>query len=179
MTIPRYRPHYTIADYRQWEGDWELWNGIPVAMGPSPFGVHQKMLARLSQHFLNALDAQGCTECQLLIECDWIIGNDTIVRPDLSIVCGVETDRHIEQSPKLIVEVLSESTAKKDRTAKHDLYAAQGVTYYLLADPNDGQIEANALSEAGTYAPITDKEQANLKLHPTCSVSLASIRRSI
>jgi hypothetical protein len=23
-TVPRYIPHYTVEDYRRWEGDWEL-----------------------------------------------------------------------------------------------------------------------------------------------------------
>ncbi|WP_261344782.1 hypothetical protein [Neorhodopirellula pilleata] len=26
--LRKYVPHYTFADYRTWEGDWELWDGI-------------------------------------------------------------------------------------------------------------------------------------------------------
>ena len=52
------------------------------------------------------------------------------------------------------------------------------MTYYLLADPSDGQIEVNALSQTSTYAPITDKEQANLNLHPTCSTSPIAIHHT-
>ena len=37
---PKYQPHYTVDDYQHWEGDWELWNGVAVAMAPSPFGPH-------------------------------------------------------------------------------------------------------------------------------------------
>ena len=172
MPVPRYQPHYTVADYRHWEGDWELWNGIPVAMGPSPFGPHQKMLARLSQRFLNALDAAGCSDCEVLVECDWIIDDDTVVRPDLSIVCGVSVDRHIQQPPKLIVEVLSAATANKDRTVKRELYARQGVAYYLLADPDRGTIECNELTESASYEVQTG-EQQTLNLHPGCQISLA------
>ena len=29
-------PHYSYQDYRRWEGDWELIEGIPYAMTPSP-----------------------------------------------------------------------------------------------------------------------------------------------
>ena len=43
----RYSPHYTIDDYRLWEGDWELWQGTAVAMTPSLFGRHGGMLVRL------------------------------------------------------------------------------------------------------------------------------------
>ncbi len=43
----KYLPHYTIDDYQLWAGDWELWNGIAVAMTPSPFGRHQALASRL------------------------------------------------------------------------------------------------------------------------------------
>jgi hypothetical protein len=29
-TAPRYQPHYTVDDYRLWEGRWELWHGLDV-----------------------------------------------------------------------------------------------------------------------------------------------------
>lgn len=27
-----YQPHYTVDDYRRWEGQWELWFGTAVAI---------------------------------------------------------------------------------------------------------------------------------------------------
>jgi hypothetical protein len=44
---PRYEPHYSVSDYLQWEGDWELWNGTAVAMSPSPLGPHERAAAKL------------------------------------------------------------------------------------------------------------------------------------
>ncbi|WP_457626586.1 hypothetical protein [Persephonella sp.] len=32
----KYLPNYTVEDYKQWEGDWELIEGIAYAMVPSP-----------------------------------------------------------------------------------------------------------------------------------------------
>jgi hypothetical protein len=29
-------PHYTYADYVQWEGKWEVIDGVPHAMSPAP-----------------------------------------------------------------------------------------------------------------------------------------------
>lgn len=43
-TAPRYQPHYTVEDYRQWEGRWELMGGVAIAMSQSPFGQHAKLL---------------------------------------------------------------------------------------------------------------------------------------
>ena len=86
-TAPRYLPHYTVADYRLWEGDWELWEGIPVAMTPSPFGRHQELTVKLAAALLGAVEASGC-EAKVLAEIDWIIADDTVVRPDVVLVCG-------------------------------------------------------------------------------------------
>ncbi len=44
MIVEKYMPRYTIDDYKLWEGDWELIDGIPFAMTPSPFGKYQKFL---------------------------------------------------------------------------------------------------------------------------------------
>jgi hypothetical protein len=40
-TAPRYLPHYTVADHAAWEGDWELLDGVALAMTPSPFWGRQ------------------------------------------------------------------------------------------------------------------------------------------
>jgi hypothetical protein len=34
-------PHYTYDDYVHWEGLWEIINGIPYAMSPTPTLRHQ------------------------------------------------------------------------------------------------------------------------------------------
>lgn len=67
----------------------------------------------------------------MLMETDWIVSEDTVVRPDIVIVCGPFPERHIVEPPRLIVEVLSPSTEEKDRTAKLDLYTSQAVEFYL------------------------------------------------
>ncbi len=48
-------------------------------------------------------------------------------------------------APDLVVEVLSESTAEKDRTTKFDDYAAHGVTEYWIVDPERETVEQYVL----------------------------------
>lgn len=35
-------PHYTYDDYAQWEGRWEIIEGVPYAMSPAPTIKHQQ-----------------------------------------------------------------------------------------------------------------------------------------
>ncbi len=50
----RYRPHYTYDDYCQWEGRWELIEGMPYAMSPLPVPDHQDVCLKLSILFVQA-----------------------------------------------------------------------------------------------------------------------------
>ena len=58
--LRKYVPHYTFDDYRTWEGDGELWDGIAVSMSPSPFGMHQALAARLARLLGNELERVNC-----------------------------------------------------------------------------------------------------------------------
>ena len=176
MAVPKYIPHYNHADYEQWDGDWELWNGIAVAMTPSPFGPHQKLIARLTQTFMNALDQQNCDQqncgdCDVVVELDWIVSDDTVVRPDLSIVCEQTLERFIDKPPVLIVEVLSESTRIKDRTTKYKLFEQQGVKYYILADPIDIRYIGFELRDKA-YTPLPLGTKSVLELHQSCIIEV-------
>ena len=142
-----YRPHYTVADYGRWEGNWELIDGLAIDMGPSPFGPHSAMAARLAAKFVNAVDATGSNQWVVLQEIDWIVDDSTVVRPDLCLIEGPIPEKHLYFPPLLIVEILSDSTAEKDRNSKFELYRQQGVLYYLIVDPVNQQLEIFRLIE--------------------------------
>ncbi len=111
---PRYQPHYSVADYLQWEGDWELWDGVAVAMSPSPLGPHDRAAAKLVFQIESCLRAQGCS-CATYAGLDWIVSDDTVVRPDVMVVCGDQPGRCLERPPALAIEILSDATVEKDR----------------------------------------------------------------
>ena len=167
----RYTPHYTIDDYRLWDGDWELWHGTAVSMTPSPFGRHGIMLARLVTALTNSIDAVGC-HAFVLAEIDWIIASDTVVRPDASVICGDPPDGHIESTPALVVEVLSDSTRERDVTYKREIYQDQRVPWYLIADPTDSSIQLLRLSERGVYESVSVDDQVEIAM---CEIHRLSV----
>gem|GEM_PF-3546515 len=105
-TAPQYTPHYTVDDYQLWEGDWELWNGVAVAMTPSPFGRHGTVLGRITTALTNAIDVAGC-DANVIVEVDWIISTDTVVRPDLSVVCCLLSVANLRNSTSKTLQLLS------------------------------------------------------------------------
>jgi len=74
------------------------------------------------------------------------------VLPDIKIVCDPTKIKrtHIAGAPDLIIEVLSESTEKRDRGEKKDLYEKYGVEEYWLIDTDTKKIEVYLLKN-GRY----------------------------
>jgi Uma2 family endonuclease len=172
-TAERYTPHYTVQDYQSWEGDWELWHGIPVAMTPSPFGKHAKVMFSAAAALKNAID-RADSDATLLGELDWIISSDTVVRPDLLIVCGPEPERHLESPPCVVAEVLSDSTRDRDLNHKRRLYEEHGVAYYLILDPERSELTALRRDAAHQFAAIAVTDgHLTLEICETCVLSIA------
>lgn len=165
----RYSPHYTIDDYRLWEGDWELWQGTAVAMTPSPFGRHGGMLMRLGTALTNAIDHAKCSAA-VLAEIDWIISADTVVRPDISVVCGAPPDGHIESAPAIVVEVLSESTRQRDPCQKRALYQECRVPWYVIADPSDSALTILRLVDQREYESVPVTDEVILTICDACEI---------
>ena len=127
-------PHYTYEDYRQWEGKWELIEGIPYAMSPAPNIRHQRISVKMLALFHQALKTNAC-DCEALMPVDYKVAEDIIIQPDLLIMCPPAIEgNYVTQTPQLVVEVLSPSTAMKDRNNKFIIYEAQKIPYYLIVD---------------------------------------------
>lgn len=138
-------PYYTYDDYVQWEGKWELIDGIPHAMSPAPTPRHQLIANSLGALFYLAL--RNCKKCNAYQAIDFKISEDTIVQPDISILCQQTNKKFIDFPPALVVEILSPSTALKDRHTKSALYQGQGVKYFLIISPDTEEAEVYVLEE--------------------------------
>ncbi len=175
----RYLPHYTVADYVQWEGDWELWFGTAVAMSPSPFGPHERAVIEFVDQMRGSIKLHPC-DCRVYAGLDWIVGEDTVVRPDVMLVCGDQPDRYLERPPCLIIEVVSSSTELKDRKEKRALYEEQGVEVYLIADPDSKSIAWFGLNADLTYHDFTSNIGKNgefcVRLSNGCEFSFNRVK---
>jgi len=130
-----YLPSYSYEDYKHWEGDWELIDGIAYAMSPAPVKRHQMLSLQIGSELLRKLS--DCPECEVLIDSDWKLNSTNILKPDVSIVCNDKNIKYISKTPEVIFEVISPSTAKKDEELKYSIYASEGVKYYILIYPNE------------------------------------------
>ena len=144
-------PHYTYADYVQWEGKWEVIDGIPYAMSPAPVPKHQVVAGNLHAEF--RVQLKKCSKCKVYQPIDYLVEDDIILQPDMLVVCGEISKKYLDFPPSLVAEILSPSTAAKDRFTKFPIFQSKGIPYYLIIDPDLEDIEIYELFD-GQYKMI-------------------------
>jgi Uma2 family endonuclease len=158
-------PRYTYNDYKNWKEDWELIDGYPIQVLPSAVWKHSLTLSLVSTQANNSIRKIDCN-CMVFVELDWKISEETVVRPDMMVVCGELVNDFLEFPPILVLEILSPSTIKNDRTIKFEIYREQGVKYYLLADYIKKAVEVYQLVD-NFYKQV---EISKFQLDKTCEI---------
>jgi len=146
--------YYTYDDYCLWDGRWELIGGMPMAMTPSPIINHQALAGNILYELKKSIGE--CEKCLVLMEEDWKISDNTVVRPDVVLICDELNDKYITKAPEVAVEVISKSTAKRDEVFKFDLYEKEKVLFYIIIYPEEHKakvykLEHNKYSKQGDF----------------------------
>ena len=100
----------------------ELIDGKLVAMSPRPVVNHNRIAFRIAHLFENYLEGRKCIA--LADGVDVHLTEKDIFVPDMMVVCEREKIKYdgVYGAPDLVVEVLSPSTAKRDKGYKKDVY---------------------------------------------------------
>lgn len=103
---------------------------------PVPRPDHERVVRSLVSCILEAVGDR--TDLELFPRSDIYLRDDTLVEPDLVLLMSDPASRFREWSkapiPLLAVEVLSPSTASRDRGIKRRLYLEAGVEEYWIVD---------------------------------------------
>ncbi len=110
----------------------ELLDGVHVVT-PAPTRLHQRVLWEFNDQLGKALRKPSGLEV-LFSPADIRLGPRTLVQPDLFIVPRDNREWADVPVPFLALEVLSPSTASRDRNTKRRLYLEAGVEEYWIVD---------------------------------------------
>ncbi|MFN3740375.1 MAG: Uma2 family endonuclease [Thermodesulfovibrionales bacterium] len=162
-------PYYTYDDYRQWEGNWELVEGIPYAMAPSPLFTHQYIITQLLIQIGQQIE--NCPEkCFVVTDLDWIISEDTVLRPDVVVICK-EVKDYIKSPPEVIFEIVSKATVQKDEVLKFGIYQSEKVSFYVLIYPELKKARIFKLKN-NKYEKIADCIDQNFEFETVCKFNV-------
>jgi len=119
----------------------EMLNGVIVMMAPKPNLRHYCASDNINSIFKRYIKGKTCRAFGDNVDV-YLTELDRVV-PDAMIVCkkDIIKETGVHGSPDLIVEVLSPSTAKRDKGYKKDLYERCGVKEYWIVDINNKSIE--------------------------------------
>ena len=161
----------------------EIIGGKVVMMSPRPSFNHNQVSYNISRLFGNYLYGKKCTP--IADGMDLYLDEDNQFVPDFMVVCDPDKIKSdgVHGAPYLVVEVLSPSTARNDRTYKKETYAKCGVREYWLVSPEEKSLEIYrtngtefvlhdiyALYPDWQLAKMSKEERAALLTHFQCSL---------
>ena len=153
MAIPNPTVKFTYEDYLNAPEDkrYELLDGELVPI-PTPGERHQSISILLGSKLVQFAYENSLGRVYHA-PFDVVLSDVDVVQPDLLFVSNershIITPANIQGAPDLVVEILSPSTAERDRTFKRTLYANHGVNEYWMVDPTAKDITVLLLGERG------------------------------
>ena len=195
MSLAReiYDDVYHYEDILSWDERerWELIDGKAYQMA-APSVRHQ----RVSRNLFRAIDAyfrdKTCEAFYAPFDVKLFAKKEdtpdkinTVVQPDIVIVCDSEKlDRTgCRGAPDWIIEILSDSTGRRDRREKYGLYEKAGVREYWIVDPDMKVILAHNLENGKYHAPkayaMTIKARVSPSIFPECVIDMTDVFENI
>ena len=115
--------------------------GVIISMSPSPGIYHSRVGRSIFRIIDRYLTGKSCEVFHDNVDVH-LTEDDTFV-PDLIVVCNPDIIKKdgVHGAPDLVVEILSRSTGKRDRTVKKDVYGKCGVKEYWIVDVHVATIE--------------------------------------
>ena len=145
---------FTYKDYKSLPESetnrYELIGG-ELIMVPSPNIYHQRVSGKLEFLLRDFVEKNKLGEI-FDAPCDVHLG-DNVVQPDILFVSKehsyVIVKEEIKGAPDIVIEILSPTTAERDKTIKRTLYARYGVREYWIVDPEKKTVEVLTLKKEG------------------------------
>jgi Uma2 family endonuclease len=146
------RPRWSYAEFARLPDDGNRYEviGGELQVTPAPGTLHQRVLATLTARLTRFVE-ESELGWVLPGPVDVLFAEGDYLEPDLVFVRrerkGVISDRGIEAAPDLVVEIVSDSTAARDRGVKRERYAHFGVPRYWIVDPALAVVEVYDLQK--------------------------------
>jgi Uma2 family endonuclease len=178
---------YTYQDYLTWDFPqrMELYRGKPFELSPAPNRRHQDISTELFGNLYNHLRDGPYKVYAAPFDVRLPITNkkgqpDTVVQPDLSVVCDEsKLDKQgCNGAPDLVVEILSPGNPSREMREKFDLYEEAGVQEYWLVQPEGEMVNVYILNEEGKFIglrPLDGIGQLTSTIFPDLTIDLSKV----
>lgn len=189
VSIPSENRLYTYADYLSWpeEERIEIIEGIPYSQA-APSRVHQEILSELHRQIANFLVGKDCkvypAPFHVVLDLDEEMEDEkdqkNVFEPDITIICDQSKldDHSCKGSPDLIIEIISPSTARRDKIEKFNKYEQAKVREYWIVEPQEKMVSAFTLQQNQRYGRpdlYTDEELIKVSIFEDLTIDLRMV----
>jgi Uma2 family endonuclease len=165
------KPPMTVSEFLDWnelqEGKYELVRGQVYAMAPGTI-QHARSKAACWLALSNAIKRAGLP-CEAFIDGPGIaLSDNTCYIPGVSVHCGerVSGEVRLVPNPVIVIEVLSPSTERLDKTGKlADYFTLPGVQHYVIINLERRFMVHHRRGDAGLITTAIPRE-GELRLDP-------------
>lgn len=135
----------------------ELIHGALVEMSPQG-ARHAEVIRRLNRMLVRGVGDRAIVQVQAPLA----VSEESEPEPDVAVLAPGDYSRSHPRTALLVVEV-AESSARKDRLVKSDLYAAAGIPEYWLVDLEGEAVEVRTDPVQGRYTRLTTHTSGTLR----------------
>jgi Uma2 family endonuclease len=152
VSLARHRVSFSeLQQYPEDGRRYELCDGELIEL-TAPILLHQLVVGHLFDLLREYQRAYG--GLVVLAPMDVVFDEFNVLEPDLLFVIAerlhvLDVRQHVHVPPDLVVEVLSPSTARRDRGVKMRMYATYGVREYWIVDAEERQVQIHSLTDSG------------------------------
>lgn len=171
---------FNYNDLVNWEEDQrrhELIEGEHF-MTPSPNTYHQEISGNLFWHLKTYIE-KHCLGKLFAAPTDVVLSDIDVFVPDLFFIAKSNVEKiqkqYVNVAPDLLIEILSPSTANRDKETKFKRYALYSVKEYWIVDPEGRRIDVYDLQSQTLIQSFAKNDVLNTPTFPDINLRLERI----
>ena len=171
---------WTYTDYSKLNDNkrYEILEGELIEMSPAPNYFHQTISANLHYELMRFVKSTGIGQVTAS-PIDVIFDEYNTLQPDIIYISNdnknIIKEKGVFGSPDLIIEIISRSTATKDREQKFSIYEKFKVKEYWIVDPTNKSIDIFSLVNDHLTLLSSSKEKIRSNLFSKLEINLKEI----
>jgi len=181
--IQKQEQNYTYEQWLDLDSDkrTELIDG-QIYMMADPTSRHQEISGELYLQIATFLRGKPCRAYHAPFGVRLHKNKNTAFEPDIVVLCdhSKRRNRGCAGAPDVIIEILSPSTARNDKTLKYNEYMKAGVKEYWIVDGDNNYVEAYRLVD-DKYIQQTyfEDDIAPIQVLQGCEIDLSLVFKDI
>ena len=149
----------------------------------APSLIHQTIVFETAKQLDRCAASHGCIVFISPVDVRLDKDNDTMIEPDITVLCDLKKTEFmncVNGAPEFVLEVLSDSTRKRDLTIKTAKYEHAGCREYWIVDPKNEDILVYYFDGANVIYHYTFCDKVPVRMSGgECVIDFNEIKKSL